>query len=296
MRGIQKTMTVCLVLAAIATANAQTAPRTSFSRNSFWTETIINGSIHNRWRWQMDYQYRRMSDASTVIGGSANPFKNAYQHVYRPWVHFQMNENIRFSLSPIGFWETFTPSGEGTTGKTQLQPEFRVCPQLTLTHKIGRVMIDQRYRYEVRYIGSKVDNIDGGEFGYGQGMDFPEVGKKGRIRYFVRATIPLGSHQKLEDNTFYITTWNELFLGVGEQTYNDKIWDQNRTFCLLGYKPAMSFPMRFELGYGLQYANRFSSKITNGVLTETGNRTEHNNIIQVYVIFENFNKLFASKK
>jgi hypothetical protein len=237
-----------------------------------------------------------MSDASDVNGGSGNLFKSPYQHVYRPWVHYQLNDNVRFSLSPIGFWETFTPSTEATSGKMQLQPEFRVCPQITLTNKFGRVIVDHRYRYEDRIIGMKMDNTDGGEFAYDQGMDFPSSGRKGRFRYFVRATIPLGPHSKLEDNTFYVTTWNELFISVGSQTNNDKIWDQNRSFCLLGYKPAMSFPMRFELGYGLQYANRFSSKITNGVLTETTNKVESNHIVQVYIIFENFNKLFSSRK
>lgn len=278
-----------LLLLFVIQSKAQTAvPREAYTRNSFWTETIINGGIYKKWKWQLDYQYRRMSDASYISGGSDNMFKNPYQHVYRPWLHYQMNDNVRLSLSPVGFWESFTPSAENNVHIRQLQPEFRICPQITLTSKMGRVTIDQRYRFEKRYIGTKVTD-EANEFHYDRGLDFPLTGKKGRFRYFVRATIPLGKHQKIENNTFYITTWNEIFLGVGEQTATEKIWDQNRTFCLLGYKPKMKFPMRFELGYGLQYANRYSGSGSSVV-----NRVEQNNILQVYLIVEDFNRLFKS--
>lgn len=282
-------------LLLVGNSFSQTVPRSTFNRNSFWTETVINGVIHNKLKWQLDFQYRRMSDASDVNGGSTNLFKNSFQHVYRPWIHYQLNENVRFSISPLGFWETYTPAVE-SSGVKMVQPEYRICPQLTLTNKIGRVTVDQRYRYEFRYLGTKVANQKSNEFDYSEGFDFPQANQKGRVRYFVRAIVPFGKHQSLENNTFYLIAWNEAFLSVGKNVNNDKLWDQNRLFCLLGYKPNMSFPMRFELGYGLQTANRFTSTVTNGVLTETGNKIEKNNILQVYIIFENFNKLFKRDK
>lgn len=292
---MKKIINAALMVILGTSVFAQDAPRKTFTRTSFWTETVFNGSIHKKLSWQLDYQYRRMADAGDVTNPSHNLFKNSFQHVYRPWVHYQLTDNVRLSLSPIGFWETWTPAVEAS-GKKKIQPELRICPQITFTNKLGRIIVDHRYRYEFRFIGDKVNDVAGNEFGYGQGFDFPDANKKTRLRYFLRATIPLGKHQKLEDNTFYLTTWNELFLSLGKHTGNDKLWDQNRSFCLLGYKPAMKFPMRFEMGYGLQLANRFSSTWKNGVLTETGNKVEQNNILQVYVIFENFNKLFGKKK
>ncbi len=297
---MKKMIFLCLGLTLTTSMFSQNtvSPRTSFNRNSFWTETLFNGGITEKWRWQMDYQYRRESDASDATNASSNLFKNAYQHVYRPWIHYQLNPNFRFSLSPLGFWETFTPASE-SGGTQKIQPEFRICPQLTLSSKIGRIAIDQRYRYEYRLLGNKVANTANNEFGYTQGDDFLNSNVKNRVRYFVRATIPLGNHQKLEDDTFYITTWNEVFMSFGKNTNNDKIWDQNRTFCLLGYKPKMDLPMRFELGYGLQYANRVSSSVSTdangGITTETSNKFEKNNILQMYVIFEDVNKLFRHK-
>ncbi len=281
---------ICILFIAGA-AVAQDNSRKTYYRNSFWTETILNGPIHKKFKWQLDYQYRRMSDASDVANASGNMFKTSYQHVYRPWLHYQLNDNVRLSLSPIGFLETWTAAAEAG-GRKKVQPEFRICPQLTLMNKIGRVSIDQRYRCELRSLGIKEDELSGGEFGYSQGFDFQNVNRKTRLRYFMRAIVPLGKHVSIENNTFYIAAWNEVFLSLGKNIYNDKIWDQNRTFCLLGYKPTMKFPMRFEVGYGMQVANRFSGVLINGLLVETSNRLEKNNILQIYVIFENFNKLF----
>lgn len=296
---MKKSILVILALVYLMTngANAQTTDsRTVNPRNSFWTETVINGPIKGKFKWQMDLQYRRTSDPEDIAGGSSNMFKNNFQHVYRPWIHYQLNDNVRFSLSPLGFWETYTSAVEsGSTRK--VQPEFRICPQLTLTNKLfDRVNIDQRYRFEYRMLGNKV-TTDKAEFtDYSLGSDFPMSGRKTRMRYFVRATLPL-NHKTLEKNTFYLVAWNELFVAFGKNTSNDKIWDQNRTFCLLGYKPNWERPVRFELGYGMISKNTFSSKIdANGQFVETGHIIEKNNILQVYIIVENFNKLIKKEK
>jgi hypothetical protein len=276
----------------------KTDTREIVNRNSFWTETVFNGVIKNKFKWQLDYQYRRTSDPSDLsakAGYSTNLFKNDFQHVYRPWIHYQINDNVRVSLSPLGFWETYTSSLEsGSTRK--VQPEYRICPQLTLTNKIwDRVIIDQRYRYEFRYIGTKVTTTKPEFTDYQLGTDFPDAGRKMRMRYFLRATVPL-NHKKLEKNTFYIVSWNEIFIGLGKNTANDKIWDQNRSFCLLGYKTNTEFPMRFEIGYSVIYKNAFTSSVNSaGQLYETNNKIEKNNILQVYLIFENVNKLFSFK-
>lgn len=294
---MKKTLKILIVLCLSIKIYSQTTDeREVVSRNSFWTETVINGVIKDKWRYQLDFQYRRTSDLSDAINGSSNMFKNNFQHVYRPWIHYQLNENVRLSLSPIGFWETYTSSLEsGSVNK--VQPEFRICPQFTLSNKIlnNRLIIDQRYRYEFRYFGTKVAT-DKGEFSdYSYGMDFPTNSRKQRARYFIRAILPL-NHKTLDKNTFYLTAWNELFIGLGKNTANDKIWDQNRSFIMLGYKPNWDFPMRFELGYSAIFKNTFTSKIdATGQFVETGHMIERNNILQVYIIVENLNKLFTKK-
>ena len=262
-----------LVLPFVAYSQSTRVP---FNRYCFWTETVINGVIKDKWKYQLDYQYRTTSEPSNVQEEKSNMFSNPFQHVYRPWIHYQATPKVRLSLSPLGFWESYTSALENG-GSNKVQPEFRICPQITLSDKIGNVSIDQRYRLEYRMLGQKVVLNDG--LGYGLGLSFPDDSRKYRLRYFVRATVPL-------TKKLYVVTWNELFVSFGKNVSDNKIWDQNRTFCLLGIRPNMSFPMRFEVGYGLQYANRYTSKV---------DYVEKNNILQVYVIFENFNKLFSKK-
>ncbi|MBX2906845.1 MAG: DUF2490 domain-containing protein [Taibaiella sp.] len=284
-----------LLCLATSVGLAQNAPRSYFSRNSFWTETVLNGQIAGRFKYQLDYQYRRMSDASNVANGSNDPFKNKFQHVYRPWIHYQVNDKVRLSLSPIGFWETYSPAIE-SGGVKKIQPELRICPQVTISDKIGRVAIDHRFRFEYRMLGTKVTDVATG-FGYGEGDDFQSAGHRLRFRYFLRALIPLGDHKSLEANTFYINTWNEFFAGLGHNVYSDKLLDQNRTFCLLGYKLRTKVPLRVEAGYGLQMVNRsVSTYNAANALVETNNSFEHNNICQLYLIVEDMNKIFKLKK
>lgn len=274
---------ILLLLVSLQTLGtmAQMNPkRSTYNRSCFWTETVINGKVGGKFYWQLDYQYRRTSEITTVPGHEkSNMFTNPFQVVYRPWIHYQLNDNVRFSLSPFGFWESYFSAGEAGGSNAKIQPEYRICPQLTLTNKIGKLKIDHRYRYEFRFLGEKPD-YNGHFFDYYQGTTYHDIDKKGRLRYFLRATMPI-------NKTFYATAWNELFVGIGRNVPSTRIWDQNRTFCLLGYKPQMSFPMRFELGYGFQYANR---------ATTTTNTVERNNILMLYIIFDNFNLLFKKDK
>ena len=96
--------------------NFGSEPRAYTQRKSFWTEFNISGTISKdkRWQYQMDYQYRSMSDASYIQGGqTGNIFKEPYQQVLRPWIHYWLIPGaLRFSLSPIGYWVTWTPGVE----------------------------------------------------------------------------------------------------------------------------------------------------------------------------------------
>src|ERR1700761_8355798 len=113
-----------LFIASLNPINAQTStpvpaqnlaqdPRVNTQRKSFWFETNIGGSItaNKRWQYQIDYQYRRMADASYVVGGNhSNIFKDPYQQVFRPWIHYwAIPGQVRLSLSPLGYWSTRTP-------------------------------------------------------------------------------------------------------------------------------------------------------------------------------------------
>lgn len=263
-----------------------TNPRDYVNNKMFWTETIINGKIKNKWRYQLDYQYRRQAYSEDFADKNhMNPFQNNFQQVIRPWIHYQASPNVRLSLSPLGWWGTWNPS-TSATGAHTYQPEFRICPQVTLIQKIGRIEFSQRYRMEYRIIGTKVSYSDGDKAGaFTDGYTFPDANRKLRFRYFVRAIIPL-THKEMSANTLYTNIFNEVFISGGKNVGNSNLLDQNRTFAGLGYR--FKKPVRIELGCLLQEAFRFNNAKKNNV--------EQNGILQVFLIFDSLKELFKKSE
>lgn len=97
-------MTAILSLMATALSFSQ-SPRNYYHISNGWTDLNISGKIAGKFSWQLENQQRRQDmqgdyNESTTTG---NPYHNLNQHVFRPWVHFQLNPNVRFSLMPFGW-------------------------------------------------------------------------------------------------------------------------------------------------------------------------------------------------
>ena len=79
------------------------------TKNSQWNEINVQGVISKKFNYQLDIQYRRQSDqvknGQTFDPNLNNIEKNAYQLVFRPWVHFFPMESrkLRISISPLGW-------------------------------------------------------------------------------------------------------------------------------------------------------------------------------------------------
>ncbi|HEY8937592.1 MAG TPA: DUF2490 domain-containing protein [Cyclobacteriaceae bacterium] len=307
--------------------NFNTSPRDYVSRKSFWTEFNLSGSLskNGRWQYQMDYQYRRAADASFIKGGDhANIFKEMQQQVFRPWIHYwAVPGAVRLSLSPIGYWITWTPDEEiaiypnkdgvakthedGTTTGQSVFPEFRICPQVTTYHNIGRFQFIQRYRYEFRFIGERraADN-NSSDFNKGYNFAPTDVGDQsvakgwyghnhaGRIRLQTRLQVPL-NHAKMTDKTVYINMWNELFVSTGKTVKNEKLLNQNRFVAMLGYRFNGSVPIKIEGGITYQSNFQYNIGTFRGVDYSKAN-VENNTAFTVYVIFDEFHKLFQKNK
>ncbi|MBI1770509.1 MAG: DUF2490 domain-containing protein [Bacteroidetes bacterium] len=319
-----------LTALAITSSMAQTAspvqnfgtePRAFVHRQSFWTEFNFGGTIskNQRWQYQMDYQYRRGSDVSFIQGGSSSPFKEIQQQVFRPWVHYwAVPKVVRFSLSPVGFWVTWNPKEETSiyynkdqvlTGQSVF-PEFRICPQVTLFQNIGRVQFVNRFRYEFRFLGQR-RAADNSLSDFGKGFDFAPTdiadqssnfygnNHIGRIRWQTRLQIPLGKGKtKVENNTWYINTWNELFLATGPRVGNNKLLNQNRFVAMVGYKLKSAVPIKIEAG--ITYQTLFQYNIgtlpNDPSITYAKNNVENNVAYSIYVIFDEFHQFFKKKK
>ena len=308
--------------AQVPVQNFGSEPRAYTQRKSFWTEFNISGTIskNKRWQYQLDYQYRRMSDANYIQGGqTGNIFKDPYQQVFRPWIHYWLIPGVlRFSLSPIGYWVTWTPSEEtslfpnkdGVTTGQSVFPEFRICPQITTQQYFGRVLFVNRFRYEFRYLGER-SAASNTLADWGKGFNFAptDVGDQSasqgwygnnhlqRLRIQTRFQIPI-NRKTVTEKTIYLNIWNELFLQTGPHVKNNKLLNQNRFVALTGYRFKGSVPIKIEAGitYQTLFFYNIDSPPTSPAVTYQGANVENNLAYTIYIVVDEFHKLFGKKE
>lgn len=169
------------------------------------------------------------------------------QLLLRGGFNFHFNKQ---AMATIGYCFVQThPYGEFAS--KIMFPEHRIWEQLQFTSRFGGLEMVSRFRLEQRYVYSPVlkDGV------YVVGKDI----YSNRFRLFTRFSIPFKG-QTIEDKTFYLTAYGELFINFGKNVgYN--IYDQNRAYLALGYK--ISKLGKLEIGY----LNQLIFK-SNGIHTE----------------------------
>ena len=274
MKALLKSAVLLLMLPTVSFSQS---PRQFYHIPNGWTDLNISGKIAGKFSWQIENQHRRQdmqgdyNDATTT----GNPYNNLNQHLFRPYIHYQPNPNIRVSLMPLGWIGSYRFSA----GKpSAFFSELRISPQVVLTQNIGRVRFDNRFRYEFRWIGQN-QPIDDHSSLYGG--DFSTTTFRERFRYQFKMTIPL-NHAKMDDKTFYAQVYDEVFVSMGEKVPNINLLDQNRVLIGLGYK--FNKFVSVEAGYMQQTIFRFNNA--------TKDNVDINNIIQLNFAVSNFEQLF----
>jgi hypothetical protein len=270
--------TICLLLSS-AIAFSQ-SPRQYYHIANGWSDINISGKIAGKFSWQLENQQRRedMQGDYNTATTTGNPYNNLNQNVLRPYIHFQLNPNVRFSLMPLG-WIGSNRFKEGST--SAFFSEYRVAPQVILTQNFGRVRIDSRLRYEFRWLGQ---NQDVSEFHVPYSGDFTNATFKERFRYQIKTTIPL-NHAKMDNKTFYVQAYDEVFVNMGEKVANTNLLDQNRVLVGMGYK--INKFLSVEAGYMQQTIFRFNNADKNNV--------DINNVLQLNLAVSNVEQLFKKE-
>jgi hypothetical protein len=175
-----------------------------------WLLYFGNKNINEKLNWHHEVQYRNY-----------NAIGEMEQLLLRTGLGYSLTQNNNVLLG-YGFIqsENYVPMQEDKVGV----PEHRIYQQFITKQKAGRVSIQHRYRFEQRWVAE----------------DF-----KMRFRYFLSLNAPL-SKPNLEDNTLYLSAYNELFVNN-----KGELFDRNRLYSGLGYK--LNKQVKFEIGYMNQY-------------------------------------------
>lgn len=176
-----------------------------------WMIYFGNKKIDSKWNLHHEVQYRNY-----------NAIGDLEQLLIRAGLGYNLTENNNNILLGYGYIrsENYLAGDDEKVGVD----EHRIYQQFITKQAIGRVNVQHRYRFEQRFVES----------------DF-----RVRFRYFLALSLPL-NHPKLQDNTFYLSAYNEIFLDTDQNPY-----DRNRLYGGLGYR--LNSSVRFELGYMNQF-------------------------------------------
>ncbi len=170
----------------------------------------------------LEYQWRR-----------DNVIIDWQQSLTRIGIQYHFKNGVS-ALLGYGYIITF-PYGDYPAGKYHI-PEHRIWQQLAWNGNVGRIAINHRLRLEQRFVGKANQAASG--------YTITDWVYLNRVRYQLRATIPI-NNKKLTDKTWYTATFDEVFIGFGENV-NQNVFDQNRIGLLAGYQ--FNKMLRAELG------------------------------------------------
>lgn len=157
-------------------------------------------------------------------------YDNFNYYEYKSGVNYRLHNNVSITLG-AGSYQTFQDGGSFVTPKKN--NEFRLWPQITLSQSIGKIIIEQRFRTELR---------------------FTSDGYRNRFRYRLGLSYPFGKKNK-DFNPFKISVSDELFF-TNKQPY----FERNRLLLAFNYKPSKATTLQ------MGYLNQFDYKIND----ETG--------------------------
>ncbi len=189
-------------------------PFSAFSQESDlgnWLLYFGNKNIGTKLNWHHEVQYRNY-----------NAIGDLEQLLLRTGVGYNLSEKNNNLLLGYGFIRS--ENYLDASVDKQIVNEHRIYQQFINKHKVSRVYLQHRFRFEQRFI---------------------EDVFKMRFRYFLAFNIPI-TNPTMEAKTLYFSAYNEIFLNT-----EGDIFDRNRLYGGLGYK--VNKTVRFELGYMNQF-------------------------------------------
>lgn len=191
----------------------------AFSQNlelGDWLMYYGDKKISEKWNFEHDLQYRNY-----------NAIGDLEQLIVRGGIGYNLsqdNNNILFGAAYL-FSQNYIDEVEDKENVN----EFRTYQQFNNYHNFKKLHVNHRIRFEQRWIRNEVDNLF-----------------KTRFRYLVSLKLPI-NHTELINNTWYASTYNEIFLNTNTQN----VFERNRTYVGIGYKISSRFTL--EAGYMNQF-------------------------------------------
>jgi len=180
---------------------------------------ILNGKLSLSEKWSVfgEAQIR-----------SLKFYDHFHYHEVKGGVNYEMNTSLRLTIGG-GSYQTYREGGDFVLPKNN--DEIRIWPQFVLSQKLGRLKIEQRYRWECRFTSS----------GY-------------RNRYRYRLGLSISLHQFTNDASLSLIANNEIFF-----TDSEPYFERNR---MMG---GVSFQFNQSTGIQLAYLHQLDYRINDEI-------------------------------
>lgn len=176
-----------------------------------WNVININQKIDENFSFQSDIQYRTWEDLDQLN-----------QLLIRGGIGYDLTDNNNTVLVGVAYIATRNPISENDYTTFN---EHRIYQQFNTKHKISKVNLNHRFRFEERLMNDDIFF---------------------RFRYQFNATLPLNK-PSLMKNALFIKASNELFLNA----IKTNEFDRNRLNFNLGY--VLTPKLTIEAGYMKQH-------------------------------------------
>ncbi len=148
-------------------------------------------------------------------------YNNFHYYEYKGGVNYKINKSLALTIG-AGSYQTYKEGGNFALPKNN--DEFRIWPQAVLFQSIGKLKIEQRYRYESRFTSN---------------------GYRNRFRYRFGISLPFGEEIN-NYRPFQMNASNEIFF-----TNNEPYFERNRLLFSFNYKPSANTTL--QIGYLQQF-------------------------------------------
>lgn len=181
-----------------------------------WLMFFSQTRLQNKWSIHTEVQYR-----------SFEIMPNTEQLLLRTGVNYHINNNYSAS---IGYANVLNFHFDKEQIPGIQVSENRIWQQFLMKNNLGRVNFEHRYRLEQRWLQTNTDDK-----------------YLNRIRYLIRATIPLNK-KTVEKHTLFVTFYEELFIHFSSVPF-----DRNRFYGAMGYQFLEN--ANIQIGYLAQTVN-----------------------------------------
>ena len=203
-------------------------------QHSGWLASFNTIKLNEKFSLHLELQVR-----------STDEWKQVQSVLPRVGINYHIKPN---QILTAGY--AYIPNRVTAYNQSDLLAEHRIWQQYIFNKKVGKKALTNRIRLEERFVPTA--GLDADE------LTVQERKYSTRLRYFVRAVIPLIKQQPFVKGPF-IGLQDELFFNITNQkNVNGKWFDQNRAYMAFGYRVSKKFDI--ETGYINQYVEKSSTQ------------------------------------